>query len=250
VVLICVLEATVKVAAVPLKRTLVAPVKFVPVIVTAVPTGPLVGANDVIVGAAGAVTVKSPALVAVPPGVVTPIFPVVAPAGTVALICVLDTTVKLVAVRLRRTLVAPLKFVPVTATAVPTGPLVERTMRSSVPGRPEVTRSRRQVPLGVVTLIAPSWRRRGPCVERAGAEATVKVAAVPLRARCARRWSARSPRTSPPGPLVGVKDVIEGAPDGTRSGNCAGRSVLVARQRTQFINCFSRVLLGRGGVVE
>src|SRR5262245_66524282 len=88
-----VLETTVKLADVPLNVTLVAPVKFVPVIVTAVPTGPLAGANDVIVG--GCVTVKSPELVALPAGVATPIFPVVAPAGTGASTRVLEATTKL-----------------------------------------------------------------------------------------------------------------------------------------------------------
>ena len=72
-----------KAAAVPLNVTAVAPVKFVPLIVTLVPTGPLVGAKLVIVGAL-APTVKLLALVAVPPGVVTVSGPVVAPAGTVA----------------------------------------------------------------------------------------------------------------------------------------------------------------------
>ena len=38
------------------------------------------------------VTVKVPLLVAVPPGVVTAIFPVLAPVGTVAVICVALTT--------------------------------------------------------------------------------------------------------------------------------------------------------------
>ena len=59
-----------------------APVKFVPVIVTLVPTGPLVGAKLAMVG--GFVTVKLLLLVAVPAGVVTLTGPVVAPAGTVA----------------------------------------------------------------------------------------------------------------------------------------------------------------------
>ena len=72
------------VAPVPLKATAVAPVRLVPVITTLVPTGPLVGLKLVIVGAAA--TVKELALVAVPPGVVTEIVPVVAPAGTVAVI--------------------------------------------------------------------------------------------------------------------------------------------------------------------
>ena len=76
-------DVTVKVALVPLKVTAVAPVKFVPLIVTLVPTGPLAGEKLVIVGAL-AVTVNAVALVAVPPGVVTAMGPVVAPAGTVA----------------------------------------------------------------------------------------------------------------------------------------------------------------------
>jgi hypothetical protein len=80
-------EITVKVAALtPLNVTAVAPVRSVPLIVTAVPTGPLVGLKLVIVGPLGwaAVTVKLFALVAVPPGVVTLSGPVVAPVGTVA----------------------------------------------------------------------------------------------------------------------------------------------------------------------
>jgi hypothetical protein len=58
-------------------------VKFVPLIVTLLPTAPLVGVKLVIVGAL-ALTVKLLALVAVPPGVVTLTGPVVAPVGTVA----------------------------------------------------------------------------------------------------------------------------------------------------------------------
>jgi hypothetical protein len=71
-----------------LNFTLVAPVKFVPVIVTAAPTTPLVGVKLEIVGVAGTVTVKLPAEVAVPFGVVTLILPVDAPLGTVVVICV------------------------------------------------------------------------------------------------------------------------------------------------------------------
>jgi hypothetical protein len=50
VAVICVAEFTVNVAARLLNVTAVAPVKFVPVIVTTVPGGPAVGANEVIVG--------------------------------------------------------------------------------------------------------------------------------------------------------------------------------------------------------
>ena len=76
-------EVTVKPAAVPLNATAVAPVKFVPLIVTLVPVDPLVGVKLVIVGAL-ALTVKLAALVAVPADVVTLSGPVVAPDGTVA----------------------------------------------------------------------------------------------------------------------------------------------------------------------
>ena len=71
-----------KLAALPLNVTAVAPVKFAPLIVTLVPTGPLAGVKLVIVG--GGTTVKLVALVAVPPGVVTLSGPVAAPADTVA----------------------------------------------------------------------------------------------------------------------------------------------------------------------
>ena len=66
--------------------TLVVPVKFVPVTVTAAPTTPLVGVKLEIVGAAGTVTVKLFADVAVPFGVVTLILPVEAPLGTLVVI--------------------------------------------------------------------------------------------------------------------------------------------------------------------
>jgi hypothetical protein len=75
-------ELTEKVAALPLNVTAVVSVKFVPLIVTPVPTSPLVGVKLAIVG--GLSTVKLVTLVAVPPDVVTPSGPVVAPAGTVA----------------------------------------------------------------------------------------------------------------------------------------------------------------------
>ena len=74
------------------------------------------------------VTVNVPELVAVPPGVVTLIFPVVAPEGTVAVILLEELTVKLAVVPLNFTEVVvkplPLKFEPLIVTDVPTGPLV------------------------------------------------------------------------------------------------------------------------------
>jgi hypothetical protein len=60
--------------------------RFEPLISTSVPTGPLVGEKDEIVGDPLGVTVKLLALVADPFPFVTVMAPVVAPAGTVAVI--------------------------------------------------------------------------------------------------------------------------------------------------------------------
>ena len=108
-------------AAVPLKETVVAPVRLVPVIVTLAPTGPAGGVKFVIVGAA-AETVKVPAELVVPFGVVSAIFPVVAPAGTVAVICVALFTAKVEAVPLKVSEVVPVRCVPVITTLVPAVP--------------------------------------------------------------------------------------------------------------------------------
>ena len=71
-----------KLALTLLNATAEVPVKLVPLMDTLVPTGPLAGVKLVIVG--GLITVKLLALVAVPPGVVTLMVPVVAPVGIVA----------------------------------------------------------------------------------------------------------------------------------------------------------------------
>ena len=89
VAVIFVAELTTKVALVPLKVTTVTPVRLFPLIVTLVPTGPLLGEKFEIEGAA----VKLPALVAEPPGVVTLIGPVDTPEGTTAEICEAESTV-------------------------------------------------------------------------------------------------------------------------------------------------------------
>lgn len=116
VVLIDVEDVTVNVAAVPLNRTLLTPVKFDPLIVTAVPTGPIVGENELMTGGP---TTKSAVLMTVLAGVVTVILPVVAPVGTVAVICVPEFTVNAVAfVALNLTTDALHRFVPVITTDV------------------------------------------------------------------------------------------------------------------------------------
>src|SRR5437773_292193 len=121
VAVIAVAEPTVKLALVPLNSTALAPLKLVPLMVTLVPTGPLPGVGRVTGG--GLITVKLAALLAVPPGVVTLIGPLVAPAGTVAVIAVAELTVKLALVPLNSTALAPVKLVPLIVTLAPTGPL-------------------------------------------------------------------------------------------------------------------------------
>ena len=113
---------TVKLAFLVLNTTAVAPVKFVPLIVTDVPPGPDVGVKSAIVGAG--ITVKLPALVAVPPGVVTAMGPLVALSGTVAVILLpLLLIVNSALAPPNITLVTPLRLWPLIVTDAPGPPL-------------------------------------------------------------------------------------------------------------------------------
>jgi hypothetical protein len=148
----CVSEFTVKlVAATPPKVILLVCVNPVPVITTAVPTGPLVGLNPVRVVST---TVKAVVLVAEPQGVVTAILPVMAPAGTVAVTWVSEFTAKVVAVTPpKATLLVPVKPEPVITTCDPETPLV-----GVKPDTNGVTRNGRllvSVPVDVVTVTKP-----------------------------------------------------------------------------------------------
>jgi hypothetical protein len=114
------------VAVVPLNLTVLLPCvapKFVPVMVTGVPTNPDVGFRLVMLGA-GTVTVKLTPLLAVPPTVTTTV-PVVAPAGTGTTMLVALQLVGVAVVPLNLTVLLPCvapKFVPVMVTGVPTNP--------------------------------------------------------------------------------------------------------------------------------
>ena len=98
VAVIFVAELTVNAAVTPWNRTVEVvkplPLKFVPVITTEVPIGPMVGVKEVIVGWGACVTLKFLALVAVPSAFRTLIGPSVPLVGTVAVIVVSFTTVK------------------------------------------------------------------------------------------------------------------------------------------------------------
>src|SRR2546425_11220678 len=105
----------------------------------------------------GTVTVKLLALVAVPPGVVTLIDPVVAPLGTLVVIWVSVTPLKAAAVPLKVTAVAPLKWLPLIVTVVPTGPLVG--LKELIVGGGAVTVM--LPPRGVVALLAAAFVSAG-----------------------------------------------------------------------------------------
>jgi hypothetical protein len=113
-------------AVTPLNVTEVAPVRFVPVSTTDVPTAPDVGLNDVIVGQVVLATLKGAALSAVAVAFVTWTRPSVVPVFTTAVIDVAESILKeAAAVVLKATAVTLglLKFVPVMVTTQPTGPL-------------------------------------------------------------------------------------------------------------------------------
>ena len=98
-----------------------AAVRRVAVRVMVLPTEPVVGPTAEKLVAV--VTVNVPALVVVPAGVVTAILPVVAPVGTVVVICVpAELTVKVACLTpLKVTAVVPAKLVPAIVRLVPTG---------------------------------------------------------------------------------------------------------------------------------
>lgn len=120
VAVIWVSEFTVKVVALtPPNVTLVAPVRLLPVIVTTVPTLPLVGENFETTG----VTRNTALLTSIPVGTITRTVPVVvAPIGTVIVICDGDMTVKIADAPLMVTLVASIRSVPKMLIAAPTLP--------------------------------------------------------------------------------------------------------------------------------
>ena len=123
---------------------------------------------------------KSPALVAVPAGVVTPTFPVLAPAGTVAVILTAELTIWLAAaVPWNVTAVAPVEFAPWMATLAPAPPCAG--VKLVIRGATVKLAALVAVPAGVVTAIGPVVALPGTvimvCVPP---ELTVKAAASPL----------------------------------------------------------------------
>jgi hypothetical protein len=171
--------------------------------------------NEVIVGPDGLVTVKSVALVAVLTGVVTPIFPVVAPEGTVAVICVFELTVNPGAgVALNVTADAPHRFVPVIVTEVPTGPLVglkELMAAARLPVTVKVAALLTVTLSAPVTEILPLFAPAGTVAVIFSEEFTVYEALVPPNATAVApvKFVPVIVTEVPTGPQVGTNEEIE-----------------------------------------
>jgi hypothetical protein len=170
------------------------------------------GPSRALVARRAHVTVKFVELETAPPPVVTLILPVVAPAGTVAVICVSESTVnELAAMLLNATAVAPVNATPLMVTTVPTGPdggenpLIDGGTLKFVGLDP--------LPPGVVTLILPLAPQQGTTAVICEYESTVNELAGMLLNVTAVAPVKAAPvivTTVPTGPLAGVKLVIFG----------------------------------------
>lgn len=143
-------------AEIPLNFTEMAPRKFVPEMRTLVPLGPPLGVKFAMVGHPVGTT-KLDGLDATPAGVITVTGPVEAPVGTKADMSLEVSTVKLAVTPLKRTDVAPEKFVPTISTSTPGQPVSGSS--SEIVGDPVLgtvkTLELIVVPLPFVTEIGP-----------------------------------------------------------------------------------------------
>jgi hypothetical protein len=160
---------------------------------------------------------KFVALVAVPPGLITRIRPVVAPPGTVAVIRVALFTVKDAATLLNVTEVAPVKFDPLILTEVPAGPVFG--LNEEIVGPPELVTLKLlelvAVPWGVVTRIRPSVAPFGTVAVMRLALLTLKFAATLLNVTevAPEKFDPLIVTEVPTGPLFGLNEEIVGPPE-------------------------------------
>ena len=188
--------------------------KLVPVIVTVVPDGPLVGAKLEI---AGAGTVKLPLLVPVRPPTVTLTGPVAAVIGTLVEsdVAVAEVTVAVTPLNLTVLLAAVvLKLVPLIVTAVPPMPLDGDS--PVTPGETEKLMALVAVLPATVTVMVPVVAPLGTVTDKEVPDALATVAAVPLNFTVLLAAVVLKPlplivTVAPTGPLAGVKLEIAGS---------------------------------------
>jgi hypothetical protein len=221
VAVICVEEFTVNVVAgTRLNPTAVVvkpvPLKLVPVMATEVPTGPEIGVNELMVGSGAVITVKFVELIAVPPGVTSLIGPVVAKVGTGATTCVAVLDVIAADTPLNVTEVAPLRFVPVMVTEVPTGPEIgENNLIVGAQCMPPTVKvAEVAVPLVFVAWIGPVVAPGGTTASISPSEITLNAAAAELKSTSVTtgfwKFDPVMMTSHPTGPMVGVNEVITG----------------------------------------
>lgn len=134
------------------------------------------------VGVGVPATVKLAVLVTVPPEVVTVIWPSVASDGTVAAIWVSLSTVKLAALPLKLTAVAPLNPLPLSVTTLPTAPAPGVKPASVGVGMTVKLCGLASAAPGTVTVISPLEAPAGTTATRVVSLTTLNVAGVPSKA--------------------------------------------------------------------
>jgi hypothetical protein len=156
--------------------------------------------------------VKSVELVPVPLDVVTEILPVVAPLGTIAVICVSESTLKVESVPLNFTLLAPVKVLPVITTFAPGAPLVG--LKLVILGVTLKLATLVPVPAGFVTVILPVVAPVGTVALIDVDELMVNAAETPLKftALAVSKLVPVILTTVPTGPELTSELVIVGAP--------------------------------------
>jgi hypothetical protein len=201
-------ERTANVAGTPLKETAVAPVRYDPLIVTVAPATPLDGESELTVGPR---TLKLELLVAIPPGAVTAIGPLVAVAGTCAVILESETTANVADTPLKATAVAPVKYDPLSVTVEPTSPLEGESQPNDGTGSSTV-KPLVAVPPGAVTVTAPLVAAAGTCAVSFVSDLTVKTAGTPLKATpvVSVRCDPLTVTVVPGSPLDGESELIAG----------------------------------------
>ena len=200
-------------SAVPLNFTLVAPVKFVPWMSTPVPTGPLVGVSESIVGGGSAhEPVNQDELQASPPAVDTEMGPEFAKIGTTAWSSEAESTVtELAKTWLNPTSVAPAtKFEPKMSMLAPADPQVG--VNELIVGGTPNDDALVAVPLAVGTEIGPVSAPGGTLAWISVSESTVKIAAAPLKLTLVApvKFTPRMSTLVPVGPDPGVNELMTG----------------------------------------
>jgi hypothetical protein len=243
-VVICVALHVLTVAAVPLNVILPLPwvgPKLDPLMVTAAPIIPELGTKLLMLGAG--VTVNVTPLLATPPAAVTTTFPVVAPVGTLATICVALQVVIVAVVPLNVTLPVPCvgpKFEPAITMDDPTAPVFgvselifggEVTVKST----PLLA-----TPLTVTTtfpVVAPVGTVAFMLVELK----LVMVALVPLNVTVSFAWV--EPKllpaittVEPTAPVLGVRLLMTGAAATANNGNNSWMTTRAAACQNRLID--------------